>query len=351
MRTLFTSLFALLANATHRELARQVRYLKAENRILRDKLPKRITITPAERRRLIRFGKPLGTAIRELITIVSPRTFSRWLMDEKRQRKPARAGRKPFFDLRDLIIKIASETGWGYSRVLGEIKKLTRRKCSRQFVVNVMREHGFDPGPKRGEKTWDEFLKMHAETLWQCDFFSKRVLTLCGVREFFVLAFIHVGTRRVFVTPATANPTEEWCQTRAAEFVRYAQCSGLPVDRVYHDRDGKYGQAFDLELARHGVKGVRIAPRAPNLQAFIERWIQSIDVECLDHFIVLGEKHLNYLVAEYVRHFLIERPHQGVGNELLLESPAPSEDVPRRSDVRCERSLGGLLKHYHRAAA
>jgi putative transposase len=55
-----------------------------------------------------------------------------------------------------------------------------------------MRENGFDPGPKRGEKTWDEFLKMHAATLWQCDFFAHKVLTLRGVREFFVIAFLHV---------------------------------------------------------------------------------------------------------------------------------------------------------------
>jgi putative transposase len=70
MRTLFTSFFALLANAAHKELARQVRYLKAENRILRDRLPERIKVTAAGRRRLIRFGKPLGSAIRELITIL-----------------------------------------------------------------------------------------------------------------------------------------------------------------------------------------------------------------------------------------------------------------------------------------
>src|SRR5258708_28428933 len=124
MRTLFTSFFALLANATHRELARQVRYLKAENRVLRDKLPERIMVTPAERRRLIRFGKPLGTAIRELITIVSPRTFSRWLLDEKRQRKPGHPGRKPLVALWDLVVKIAGETGFGYTRVIGEMKSL-----------------------------------------------------------------------------------------------------------------------------------------------------------------------------------------------------------------------------------
>jgi putative transposase len=99
------------------------------------------------------------------------------------------------------------------------------------------------------------------------------------------------------------------------------------------------------------VKGLCIARRAPNLQAYIERWIQSIQVECLDHFIVLGEKHLNHLVAEYVRHFLTDRPHQSLGNSPLVELPAPPEDDPRDSEVCCERSLGGLLKHYHRAAA
>jgi putative transposase len=214
-----------------------------------------------------------------------------------------------------------------------------------------MRDHNFEPGPKRGENTWDEFLKIHAQTLWQCDFFGKKVLTLSGVREFFVLAFIHVGTRRVYVTPATANPTEEWCRARAIDFVHHATCAGLKAEFVFHDRDSKFGKAFDGELARHGIKGDRVAYRAPNLNAFIERWVQSIEVECLDDFLVFGERHLNYLVAEYVRHFLLHRPHQSLGNAPLVELPAPPEDVPRRADVRCEKALGGLLKHYHRVAA
>src|SRR5262245_60679171 len=196
-----------------------------------------------------------GIQVRRPITIVLPRTFSRRLQDDRRKRKPARVGRPPLVALRDLVVKIAGETGWGYSRVLGEIKKLTRRKCSRQFVVNVMREHGFDPGPKRGENTWDEFLKMHAQTLWQADFFSKRVLTLCGVREFFILAFIHIGTRRVLVTPATAKPTEEWCRTQAVRFVHNVTWAGLKAEFVFHDRDSKFGKVFDEELARHGITG------------------------------------------------------------------------------------------------
>lgn len=70
MKALFRSFFVRLANATDRELARQIQYLKAENRILRDKLPQRITVTAPQRQRLLKYGQPLGTAIRELITIL-----------------------------------------------------------------------------------------------------------------------------------------------------------------------------------------------------------------------------------------------------------------------------------------
>ena len=72
MSRIFHPLLYMLACATRQELARQVQYLKEENRVLRAKLPKRITVTPTERRRLVRFGKKLGAGIQELITIVSP---------------------------------------------------------------------------------------------------------------------------------------------------------------------------------------------------------------------------------------------------------------------------------------
>jgi putative transposase len=351
MRNIFHSFMLVLTRVTKRDLARQVQYLKIENQILRSKLPQRITVTVRERNRLMKFGKPLGSAIRELITIVSPRTFSRWLLDKKRKRPPGKRGRPPLVPLRELVVRIAGETGWGYTRVLGEIRKLTSRKVSRQFVVNVMREHGFEPGPKRGEKTWDEFLMMHAKTLWQCDFFSKKVITLRGVREYFLLAFIHVGTRRVFVCPATTNPTQEWCRDQAAAFCRHARSTGIPADIVIHDRDSKFGKLFDAELAKHGVSGNRITYSSPNLQAYIERWILTIRLECLNHFIVLGENHLNFLVAEFVRHYQVHRPHQGIGNVPLIDSPAPPDSVPMKSELRCERSLGELLKHFHRKAA
>jgi putative transposase len=158
----------------------------------------------------------------------------------------------------------------GYTRVLGELRKLTSQKVSRQFVANVMREHGFDPGPWRGEKTWDEFLKMHAATLWQCDFFSHKVLTLRGVREFFVIAFLHVGSRKVFVTKATEHPTAAWVKEQVEAFAGSLPAARLEARIIFHDRDGKFGGAFDDTLRAKGldvhpspVQAPRIATRVP----------------------------------------------------------------------------------------
>jgi putative transposase len=351
-------LLVFIANLTDQAVARQLKqsarqlqFAKAENEQLRARLPDRIVVTPRERRRLIRLGKPLGTAIKDLITIVSPATFQRWLREEKTGKKPGKAGRRRRLDVRELIIKLAGENpGWGYARVRGELRKLTAQKVSHQFVVNVMRENGFDPGPKRGEKTWDEFLKMHAATLWQCDFFTRKVLTLRGVREFFVIAFLHVGSRKVFVTQATEHPTAAWVKAQAEAFAGSLPAAGLQAKIIFHDRDGKFGRAFDDALRAKGLDVRRSPVQAPNVCAYVERWIQSIQTECLNHFVVLGEKHFNYLVSTYVGYYLRHRPHQGLDNK-PLDGTEPDDDVPRLTEVRSQSRLGGLLKSYSRKAA
>ena len=83
MAKLFHALFLMLSQATPDDLIQQIQYLKVENEILRGRLPKRIMLTPAERSRLVKFGKLVGPAIRELISIVHPRTFHRWLAAER----------------------------------------------------------------------------------------------------------------------------------------------------------------------------------------------------------------------------------------------------------------------------
>ncbi|HEX9707981.1 MAG TPA: hypothetical protein VGA24_10125, partial [Steroidobacteraceae bacterium] len=77
MARFFHPLLMILASATHRELVAQIQYLKAENEILRSKLPTRVVVTERERLRLVKVGTRVGAAIKELISIVTHRTFQR----------------------------------------------------------------------------------------------------------------------------------------------------------------------------------------------------------------------------------------------------------------------------------
>jgi putative transposase len=88
--------------------------------------------------------------------------------------------------------------------------------------------------------------------------------------------------------------------------------------------------------------------------AYVERFIQTLQQECLDHFIVVGESHLNYIVREFLRYYHDVRPHQGIGNVTLNRAPSkdpPTETIARSTgDIVCDEWLGGLLKNYRRAA-
>jgi putative transposase len=218
-----------------------------------------------------------------------------------------------------------------------------------------LKANGLDPGPQRGLGTGDEFLKIHAATLWQCDFFSKRVLTPKGFRDLFVVVFLHVGTRRVFLTPATAHPNEAWIIEQAEAFLRHARSKKLGTELIMHDRDTKFTASFDAALEKKdGLEVRRSAYRAPNTAAYVERFVQSIKQECLDYFVVFGQRHMNHLCQEFAEHYHAERPHQGLDNEL----PKPSRKGRKRQpdliplgDIACRTRLGGLLKHYHRKAA
>ena len=99
----------------------------------------------------MRFGAKLGQALRAIVTIVSPETLRRWIREEKSGRVPKKRGRKRKpLDVRKLVIKLARENGWGYTRFLGELKKLGVKAISRNTVKRILREEGYETGPKRG---------------------------------------------------------------------------------------------------------------------------------------------------------------------------------------------------------
>ena len=262
---LIDPLLFILARATHSELARQVQYLKVENQILRSRLPKFVRVTRSERNRLLKYGKVLGASIRQLITIVHPNTFYRWLREasgHKAKPRPRKSGRPRTADeIRDLILRIARETGWGYTRILGELGKLGIGRISKTTVKNILKDHGFDPGPARGEGSWDQFLKRHAETLWACDFFSQPVWTVKGIRTFFVLFVIHVKTRQVKVLGFTRRPNHPWVTSRGRELREFFDSQPVKPTILFRDGDGKFSPGFDAVLKRATKKiEQRLAP-------------------------------------------------------------------------------------------
>jgi putative transposase len=113
-------------------------------------------------------------------------------------------------------------------------------RISRQTVKNILVEHGLDPGPKRGRGTWIDFLRMHAETLWQCDFFSKRIWTLQGPRQVFALAFNNIATRRVIVSPSPLSTNGRWMKQQAEAFLDHARRERHTCTIAMRDRDGAF---------------------------------------------------------------------------------------------------------------
>ena len=182
-----------------------------------------------------------------------------------------------------------------------------------------------------------------------------------GIREAFVIAFLNVKTRQVVLSPATLHPNEEWAVAQSASFVNQARAQGLPVRMVRHDRDTKFTKAFDAKLKSRRVQIIRLSYRSPNTNAFVERFIQSIEQECLDRFVAFGEKHLEHLCSEYLAYYHEERPHQALENELIRQPEKRGLPKTKTGDVEdetkpladlwCRRRLGGLLKSYHRSAA
>lgn len=353
MHRFFHPLLALIASATDRELARYVRYLKAENRILRDRIPGQIHTRMHERARLLKFGKPLGNAIDEIITIVTPGTFRRWVREEGRGRKKRPTGRpQTSAILRELVLKIARETGFGYGRILGELRRLGITRISCSTVKRIVKEEGIEPSPKRSTQTWVEFLKSHAETLWACDFFSVRSMTQKGIVDLYLLVFMHLDSRKIIVSPATDHPDSAWVTEQTNSFLKHLPVNEQKSHYLIHDRDTKFSAEFRETLKQANVKPVKLPKRSPNLNARVERVIKTIRYECLNHFIVFGKRHLDYLVSQFVTYYNQHRAHSSKDfRPPDRPAPPPENNDVDLSQVVCHDHLGGLIRHYERKAA
>ena len=103
------------------------------------------------------------------------------------------------------------------------------------------------------------------------------------------------------------------------------------------DRDRKWSPAVRRRFADAGIRVALTPARAPNANAYAERFVRSIKEECLDRMIPLGERHFRHALNEFVEHYHRERNHQGLDNRLITGTPA----IAITSRVRRRARLAG----------
>jgi transposase InsO family protein len=123
----------------------------------------------------------------------------------------------------------------------------------------------------------------------------------------FAFFVVELGSRQVVHVGVTRSPTGSW----AAQQLREATPEGSVPRFPVHDHHAKYGSEFDRLAAASGIEVIRTPVRAPRANAVCERFLGSVRRECVDHVLILGERHLRRVLAAYVAHFNAARPHQG----------------------------------------
>jgi transposase InsO family protein len=326
--------------------------LVAENAFLRQQLiiltrsAGRPRITRADRALLVLLASRVR-AWRQALVIVQPATLLRW----------HRAGFRLFWRWRSsacsrpprvapevvaLIERMARENRlWGAERIRGELLKLGIAVGKRTVQRHMRRVRP----PRPAGQSWATFLRAHGREIWACDFLQ---LTDLLFRPVFAFLIVELGTRRVVHVGVTRSPTDAW----VAQQLREATPEGLGPRYLVHDRDAKYGCAFARLAAASGIAVIRTPVRAPQANAVCERLLGSVRRECLDHTLILGERHLGRVLAEYLGYFNRGRPHQGIGQRTPLPPPAVvrSPHPPRTEDVIAVPVLDGLHHEYRHAA-
>jgi putative transposase len=261
-------------------------------------------------------------------------------------RQPRGKPGRPAVDrqLRQLVLRLARKNPrWVYPRIVGELLKLGLR-VSPSTVRRLILAAGLEPAPRRSGLSWRAFLRQQAASMIACDFFTVETISL---RRFYVLFFIELGSRHVHIAGCTRNPTGTWVTQQA----RNLSFTGLfaRMRFVIHDRDSKFSAAFDEVFRSEAIKVIHTPIRAPQANAYAERFVRTIRAECLDWLLILGRRHLEQVLRTYGEHYNRERPHRGLA--LLPPAPTDTTESSTVGPIHRRDRLGGLIHEYRRAAA
>jgi transposase InsO family protein len=185
------------------------------------------------------------------------------------------------------------------------------------------------------------FLKQHMRNTVAIDFFTVPTVRL---RVLFVLVVLVHDRRRVVYFNVTEHPTAEWTAQQLVEAFPWAPAPKY----LLRDRDAVYESQFRKRVRNLGMKKRPIAPRNPWQNPYAERVIGSIRRECLDHVIVLNERHLKGLLRDYFAYYHQWRPHRSLEMDSPDGRPVHS---PELGEVIELPAVHGLHHYYLRQAA
>jgi putative transposase len=248
-----------------------------------------------------------------------------------------RGGGRPTIsqETRALIRRLSQENPlWGAPRVHGELQMLGI-DVSQTTVAKYMVRHRKPPS-----QTWRTFLDNHVKELVSIDFFTVPTATF---RILYVFLVLRHERRQIVHFNVTEHPTVQWTAQQILE--------AFPFDTaprfLLRDRDNIYGERFRRRVKSLGVNEVRIAPRSPWQNPYVERLIGSIRRECLDHLIVFNARHLKRLLRSYFTYYHGARTHLA----LAKQCPEPrTVALPEQGKVIAFPHVGGLHHEYRRAA-
>jgi len=279
---------------------------------------------------------------REVLVIVKPETVIGWHRKGFRlfwtwKSRRRTGGRPPVArEVRDLIRRMSRDNPlWGAPRIHGELLKLgieVSQATVSKYIKNL---------PRPPSQTWLTFLRNHIHCSASMDFF---VLPTATFRLLFVLIVLHHDRRRIVHIGVTAHPTATWIKQQMTEAFPWDTAPRYMI----RDRDGVYGLEVRARIKAMGIDEVLTAPRSPWQNPYVERVIGSIRRECLDHVIVLSERHLRRVLHSYLDYYHESRTHLSLNKD----SPVPRPIQPAETGkVIAFPQVGGLHHRYERLAA
>jgi transposase InsO family protein len=337
-------LLALLL-ASLRGAVRDRTDLVAENLLLRHQLA--VLTRPTRRRPRLRtrdkllwlLARRLRRDRRQHLVLVRPEAVVRWHRHAWRlfwrRRSRTRLGRPRLSpEVRELIATMSCDNPlWGSERIRGELRKLGITVSKRSIQRYRRRGPAHPPS-----QTWRTFLTNHALGIGAADLCTVQTLTFTTL---YVLIFIAHGRRTLVHLSVTAHPAAAWVWRKLIDVT----ARGRRPRFLLRDRDAVYGGDFAQRAAAVGVETLLAPVQAPRANAVAERVIGTLRRECLDHLVVLNERHPSAVLREFTRYYNRARPHR----TLRLETPLPMAR-PSTGPIRARPVLGGLHHEYERAA-